>query len=456
MPAGLFDPEFDAAQPLVQPAPVKQANKWKELAPLLVAALTAAKTSGRVGVASLLQGFQQSRERLAQDERQAGLDAENRSYRQATLQRQNEQLDLERQAREANIANAETQRRQQFLTQFGSGIEGLDTPEAVDAYIALQAAQGQTLGVNPDDLRKMAPTPAALSQKRAKKALEQLQKARPDDWMNWSVKVDGQDVKASDLLGLSRDPNAPASVGPDLSKSSLDVQLMDAKRRAAAGDQKAAAEVTLIEDTIARADSLRRDPADPTLQAIRQLTLAQARQLQQSGGLAPAQFGQAQALANDFQQETKDFWTQRSAYQRVLSANPSQDSPAGHMALIFAYMKLLDPNSVVRETEYANAQNASAVPDRIRNLYNATIQGAILTPKQIQDFKSQARAIYKGAKSEALQKKAVYDQRATAQGLPPQSVTYMLDDPSDGASGAPPPNAAPPPVAPSRANPFRR
>jgi hypothetical protein len=29
------------------------------------------------------------------------------------------------------------------------------------------------------------------------------------------------------------------------------------------------------------------------------------------------------------------------------------------MAMIFAFMKMLDPSSVVRETEFANAQNAA-------------------------------------------------------------------------------------------------
>ena len=35
---------------------------------------------------------------------------------------------------------------------------------------------------------------------------------------------------------------------------------------------------------------------------------------------------------------------------------------AGDMALIFSYMKMLDPNSTVREGEYATAQDAGSIP----------------------------------------------------------------------------------------------
>ena len=56
-------------------------------------------------------------------------------------------------------------------------------------------------------------------------------------------------------------------------------------------------------------------------------------------------------------------------------------------------MKILDPPSVVREGEQATAKNASGVPDRIRNLYNATLRGTRLTPTQRLDFKETSNQI---------------------------------------------------------------
>jgi hypothetical protein len=56
-------------------------------------------------------------------------------------------------------------------------------------------------------------------------------------------------------------------------------------------------------------------------------------------------------------------------------------------------MKVLDPGSTVREGEFANAQNAAGVPDRIRNLFNNWSKGQRLDENQRQDFITQAKKI---------------------------------------------------------------
>lgn len=76
-------------------------------------------------------------------------------------------------------------------------------------------------------------------------------------------------------------------------------------------------------------------------------------------------------------------------------------SPAGDLALIFGYMKTLDPASAVREGEFANAQNAAGVPDRIRNAYNKVISGERLNPQQRQEFVRNATSQYGAVKQRA-------------------------------------------------------
>ena len=92
-------------------------------------------------------------------------------------------------------------------------------------------------------------------------------------------------------------------------------------------------------------------------------------------------------------QEVKDYATVRSAYQSVQAA-ARQPSAAGDLSLIFAYMKILDPGSVVREQEFANAQNAAGIPDRVRNLYNRALNGQRLNPNQRRDFINQANNLF--------------------------------------------------------------
>ena len=62
-------------------------------------------------------------------------------------------------------------------------------------------------------------------------------------------------------------------------------------------------------------------------------------------------------------------------------------------------MKMLDPGSVVREGEFANAQNSAGVPDRIRSRYNNVLSGERLAENTRQDFIQTAQGLYSNATS---------------------------------------------------------
>ncbi len=93
------------------------------------------------------------------------------------------------------------------------------------------------------------------------------------------------------------------------------------------------------------------------------------------------------------QSTVKAFAEIQAAVQKMEEA-ASQPSAAGDLSAIFAYMKLLDPGSAVRESEFANASNAAGVPDRIRNQWNKAKSGERLTAAQRADFVGQARKLY--------------------------------------------------------------
>lgn len=102
----------------------------------------------------------------------------------------------------------------------------------------------------------------------------------------------------------------------------------------------------------------------------------------------------------------KDFSTQAAAYGRMV-ASAEDPSAAGDMALIFNYMKVLDPDSTVLEGEYATARNATGVPQRVINLYNQALTGQTLSPEQRMDFLDRADRLYGSAEQ---QFSTVYDQ----------------------------------------------
>lgn len=95
-----------------------------------------------------------------------------------------------------------------------------------------------------------------------------------------------------------------------------------------------------------------------------------------------------------------DFRKVEGAFERINSIQATP-SAAGDLALIFNFMKMLDPGSTVREGEFATAQNATGVDDRVRNTFNRLLTGERLGDVQRNDFISQANNLFTGQRQAA-------------------------------------------------------
>jgi hypothetical protein len=127
------------------------------------------------------------------------------------------------------------------------------------------------------------------------------------------------------------------------------------------------------------------------------------------------------SLRDEFNKGAKDFITVRDSYGR-LQAAAQKPSAAGDLALIFNYMKMLDPGSTVREGEFANAQNAAGVPQQIAAYYNRIRSGERLTDATRADFLNQAQGQYQSQENNHLQFVNQYTELAKRQGLNPKNV----------------------------------
>lgn len=103
-------------------------------------------------------------------------------------------------------------------------------------------------------------------------------------------------------------------------------------------------------------------------------------------------------LRDDYNNASKDFVKVRDAHQRVLSS-AKDPSAAGDLALIFNYMKVLDPGSTVREGEFATAQNSGSIPERVKAQYNKAIDGERLSDSIRNDFVDRSGRLYKAAET---------------------------------------------------------
>jgi len=104
-------------------------------------------------------------------------------------------------------------------------------------------------------------------------------------------------------------------------------------------------------------------------------------------------FEQEGKLRKEFDGLSEDFDKGYTAFQKVArSATKQNPTGADDIALIFGFMKTVDPGSVVREGEFATAENSAGVPGRVRNLYNAALEGLRLTPEQRINFLTAAQS----------------------------------------------------------------
>lgn len=93
---------------------------------------------------------------------------------------------------------------------------------------------------------------------------------------------------------------------------------------------------------------------------------------------------------------SKDFRLIDSQYQIIKG---SSDTGPGDLARIFAFMKAIDPTSVVREGEQARAENAGGVPSAIWSIYNKALGAGKLSPQLRAEFTREAEKIWKIAKA---------------------------------------------------------
>jgi len=101
-------------------------------------------------------------------------------------------------------------------------------------------------------------------------------------------------------------------------------------------------------------------------------------------------------LRGEFRKATDQFSKIDQAFGRLQAGLTG--TGAGDLSLIFQYMRILDPGSTVREGEFATAQNAGGVDDKIRSLYNQIVEGARLSASQRIDFYERAKDLYKAEK----------------------------------------------------------
>jgi len=114
-------------------------------------------------------------------------------------------------------------------------------------------------------------------------------------------------------------------------------------------------------------------------------------------------------------------------FDKMKSAASVPSAP-GDLALIFSFMKMLDPASAVKNDEFANAQNATGVPEQIRNQWNKLRSGLRLGDEQRNEFMNQARGFYSAQKKAYDSEVKRFQELAKRTGVDPENVALAIED----------------------------
>lgn len=161
---------------------------------------------------------------------------------------------------------------------------------------------------------------------------------------------------------------------------------------------------------------------NPSLVQYGQALLGQQEKERNFGsGREDETFKRAQTLSDDFVRDSKTYLDTKTSYQSMLDA-AYDPSGAGDITMVYSFMKMLDPTSVVREGEAATAEQAGGVPATVRNAYNRLLTGEKLSPKVREDYLKQAEIRFKRQAQGQKARIGQYTKKANSFGVSPDMV----------------------------------
>lgn len=161
---------------------------------------------------------------------------------------------------------------------------------------------------------------------------------------------------------------------------------------------------------------------------------------------------------NDQRKKDKDYFANADALQRQYDNDPevkktkevqsaahvlntlgsSTPSAQADQALIFNWMKLQDPGSVVRETEYASAEATRGLMDKAGAYFQKLNNGQLLTPEQRKKFVEEGKNLARGYAGRMRDINKQFEDRGARRGVDVQDLRFVVEaNPADDVKQAP-------------------
>jgi len=127
--------------------------------------------------------------------------------------------------------------------------------------------------------------------------------------------------------------------------------------------------------------------------------------LKATGGRDPEKtFAQEEKIRKEWQGRSKMYSELQGTFNTLQASASSANGP-GDIALITGFMKMLDPGSVVRETEFATARDTAGLFTQLQNRLEKAKNGQLLSPEQRSQYVALSQKYLESAQKKADQEK---------------------------------------------------
>jgi ribonuclease HI len=132
-------------------------------------------------------------------------------------------------------------------------------------------------------------------------------------------------------------------------------------------------------------------------------------------------FAQEEKIRKEWQGRSKMFGELQGTFNTLEASAKSENGP-GDIALITGFMKMLDPGSVVRETEFATARDTAGLFTQLTNRLEKAKNGQLLDNKQRNEYIALSKKYLDSAQAKAAQERKDLGIVVTNYKLNPQNV----------------------------------
>jgi hypothetical protein len=217
--------------------------------------------------------------------------------------------------------------------------------------------------------------------------------------------ADADKAVADAITAQATATNAPEKAAADAAKAKADAEKARIDALYAEGAAKDAIKKRAADLGLTTAQTNQALASTRKLNTEIQKAAVELEALKATGGRDPEKtFAQEEKIRKEWQGRSKMYSELQGTFNTLQASASSANGP-GDIALITGFMKMLDPGSVVRETEFATARDTAGLFTQLQNRLEKAQNGQLLSPKQRSEYVALSQKYLDSAQKKADQEK---------------------------------------------------